>query len=72
MHIIVIIYEISNVKKVFSKLVLQLIGVYFCDIICFKFCIQLITKSMEASMVVHFYLQNFIIHFLIFMSKKVR
>jgi hypothetical protein len=69
-HIIVIIYEISNVKVVLSKLVSKLIGAYFCDNIFFKFCIQLITKSMKASMVVHFYLQIFFIHFLIFMSKK--
>jgi len=37
----------------------------------FKFCIQLTTNLMEALMVLYLYLQKFLVHFLVSMSKIV-
>jgi hypothetical protein len=74
-HIIVMIYIIFNIKItlniVLVGLVSKLLVACFYDILkFFKFCIQLTTHSMKTLMVLYFYLQKFLIHFLTLMSKK--
>jgi len=74
-HNIVIIYIILNIKItsniVLVGLVSKLLVACFYNILKFlKFCIQLITNSMKVLIVLYIYLQKFLIHFLMFMSKN--
>jgi hypothetical protein len=74
-HIIVIIYINFNIKITLNIVLVGLVSKLF--VACFynilkffKFCIPLITNSTKALMILYFYLQKFLIHFLMFMSKN--